>query len=95
VLFRPVGERTWVEGRTENISTSGILVRADRRLEPDTRIEMRLDIPTDLPGLIGGNTICRGRTVRALGPSVYEDRPAFAAMIVEYEAPLAVDPRRI
>jgi hypothetical protein len=89
------GERTWVEGRTENISQSGVLVRADRRLEPDTSIEMLLDIPADLPGLISGSTICRGRTVRALGPSLYADRPAFAAMIVESETPYDVDPRRI
>lgn len=95
VHFRTAGELAWVEGRTENISASGVLVRTDRRLEPDTSIEMLLHIPADLPGLISGSTICRGRTVRALGPSLHEDRPAFAAMIVEYDTSYVIDPRRI
>jgi hypothetical protein len=95
VLFRTEGEHTWLEGRTENISTSGVLVRADRRLEPDTCIEILLNIPADVPGLTGGSTMCRGRTVRALGPTPHEYRPAFAAMIVGYETAHVTDPRRI
>jgi hypothetical protein len=72
-----------------------VLVRTDRHLKPDTSIEMLFNIPADLPGLISGSTMCRGRTVRALGPSLHEDRPAFAAMIVGYDRAHVLDPRRI
>ena len=95
VLYRASGERAWLEGRTENISKTGVLVRADRALAPQTSIEMLLDIPPDLPSPFSGTTICRGRIVRAVGPSALEVRPAFAAAIIEYETSRVLDPRRI
>jgi hypothetical protein len=95
VLYRTEGEHTWLEGRTENISKSGVLVRADRPLPPDTCVEMLLTVPPDMPSPFAGTTICRGRIVRAVGPSALEHRPAFAATIVEYESSHLTDPRRI
>jgi hypothetical protein len=95
VLYRTRGDKTWLEGRTENISKSGVLVRADRRLPVQAQIELLLNIPADLPGPFTGTTICRGRIVRAVEPSALEDLPAFAAMILEYETSHLIDPRRI
>jgi len=95
VLYRASGEKTWLEGRTENISKTGVLVRAEHTLVPPTWIEMLLDIPADLPSPFSGTTICRGRIVRAVGPSTLERRPAFAATITEYETSRVFDPRRI
>jgi PilZ domain len=95
VLYRTRGERVWFEGCTENISKSGVLVRADRSLEPDTRVEILLNIPEHISTPFSGTTICRGRIVRAEGPSALEDRPAFAAAILEYETTRVADPRRI
>ena len=95
VLYRASGERAWLEGRTENISKTGVLVRAEHTLVPPTWIEMLLDIPADLPSPFSGTTICRGRIVRAVGPSTLERRPAFAATITEYETSRVFDPRRI
>ena len=85
----------WLEGCTENISKSGVLVRTHRRLEPDTSIEILLTIPEHVSTPFSGTTICRGRIVRAVGPSLLEDRPAFAAAILEYETTRVTDPRRI
>ncbi len=95
VLYRMKGEKAWLEGRTENISKSGVLVRAARTLAPETPVEMLLDIPAHLPSPFGGMTMCRGRIVRAVDPSALEDRPAFAATILEYETSHLIDPRRI
>jgi hypothetical protein len=95
VLYRPRGEKTWFEGRTENISKSGVLVRSDQVLAPNTPVEMLINIPAEISSPFAGTTICRGRIVRALGPSALEDRPAWAAAIIEYESSHVVDPRRI
>jgi len=95
VLYRAEGDTTWLEGRTENISKSGVLVRADRAMEPQTPVELLLNIPPDLPAPFSGATICRGRIVRAVSASALEERPAFAAAIVEYETAHVIDPRRI
>lgn len=95
VLYRTRGAKTWLEGRTENISKSGVLVRTERPVPVQTQVELLLDIPPDLPGPFSGTTICRGRIVRAVDPSTLADRPAFAAMIVEYETSHLIDPRRI
>ena len=95
VLYRTRGDTTWLEGRTENISKSGVLVVADRRMPLQAQIEMLLNIPPELPSPFTGTTICRGRIVRAVEPSALQDRPAFAATIVEYETSHVSDPRRI
>jgi len=95
VLYRAQGEKTSLHGRTENISKSGVLVRADRLMKVRTPVELLLTIPPDLPSPFSGTTICRGRIVRAVEPSPLEDRPAFAARIVEYETSPSIDPGRI
>jgi PilZ domain-containing protein len=95
ILYRTPGDATWLEGWTENISKSGVLFRADRELELDTPVEMMMEIPTFISTPVAGPAICRGRIVRAVGPSPLEDRPAFAAKILEYELARPSDPRRI
>jgi len=95
VLYRTSGNTSWLEGCTENISKSGVLIRTDRRMPVQAQVEMLLDIPPELPSPFSGSTICRGRIVRAIEPSSLEDRPAFAATIVEYETSHLIDPRRI
>jgi hypothetical protein len=95
VLYRTRGDKDWLEGRTENISKSGVLVRADRPMPLQAQIEMLLTIPADLPSPFTGTAICRGRIVRSVEPSALENRPAFAVTIVEYETSNLMDPRRI
>lgn len=94
VLYRATGETTWVEGLTENISESGVLVRSDRAMEPETAVEMLLAIPEHVAAPFAGTLFCRGSIVRAVGPSALHGRPAFAAVIREYDTGVN-DPRRI
>jgi hypothetical protein len=95
ILYRTPGDATWLEGWTENISKSGVLFRADRDLELDAPVEMMMEIPAFIATPVAGPAICRGRIVRAERPSPLEDRPAFAAKILEYELARPSDPRRI
>ena len=94
ILYSPAGETEWRSGLTENISRSGVLFRADRRMEPNTPIEILLDMPS-VVATTTGTALRRGRIVRAVAPSILEDRPAFAAAFIDYSHTPPIDPRRI
>lgn len=95
ILYRSPGELNWRPGLTENISRSGVLFRADRHLEPNTPLEMMLDIPTIIAAPVSGSALRRGRVVRAIPPSPLEDRAAVAAAFIDFQHIPPVDPRRI
>ncbi len=95
ILYRSPGELDWRSGLTENISRSGILFRAERRLEPNTILEMMLDLPTLIEAPAPGSALRRGRVVRAISPSRIEARHQLAATFVDYSHVPPVDPRRI
>lgn len=95
ILYRTPADPSWLEAWTENISKSGVLFRTHRPIKVDTPVELMLDIPTFISTPVAGTAICRGRIVRAVAPSPLEDRPAFAAKILEYELARPADPRRI
>jgi len=95
ILYRSPGELDWQPGLTENISRSGVLFRVARRLEPNTPLEMMLDLPTVIAASHSGTALRRGRVVRAIAPSPLEDRPAVAATFVDFQHTPPIDPRRI
>jgi PilZ domain len=95
ILYRSPGEHDWRPGLTENISRSGVLFRADRRIEPNTLLELMLDLPTIVTAPVSGSALRRGRVVRAEAPSMEEERPAVAATFVDVYSTPPVDPRRI
>ena len=94
MLYRAAGDPTWREGRTENVSRSGVLFRAEHLMEPNTSIEMVLMLPIEIAGEAAGTTMCRGRIVRAVAPASFDARPALAAAILDCD-PVPQDPRRI
>jgi len=65
IRYRVRGEREWHEGVTENISTSGVLIRTDRSLESKTSIEMRFFLPVELDGESAAEVFCRGLVIRS------------------------------
>jgi hypothetical protein len=99
--YRPSGDQQWREGRTENISRSGVLFRTDHLMPLQTPIEMLLALPAEVGGGEDAATvICRGRIVRTEVPKGAEnddERPAVAATIAGYRLAHAQgnDPRRI
>src|SRR5882762_11441388 len=99
--YRPSSDLTWREGRTENISRSGVLFRTDHLMPLQTPIEMLLALPAEVGGGEDAATvICRGRIVRTELPKGAENddaQPAVAATIAGYRLAHAQgnDPRRI
>jgi hypothetical protein len=93
ILYRSPGERQWLPGLTENISRSGVLFRAERSLEPDTQLELMLDLPSVIAPS-AGKSLRRGRVVRA-AQSHPEDRATVAATFIDFTQTPTGDPRRI
>ena len=94
MLYRVAGDPTWHEGRTENVSRSGVLFLAEHLMKPDTSIEMVLMLPIEIAGDTAGTATCRGRIIRAVAPVSLDARPALAAAILDCD-PVPQDPRRI
>lgn len=82
--YRPVGQASWREGTTENISRSGVLFRAPDLLELDTPIEMRVALPIGASPDLFSEVICSGRIVRSVSGAGVEQRPILAAAITDY-----------
>ena len=84
--YRPLGEKSWRPGTTENISRSGLLFQAQEWLHPNALVEIRLVLPAEIAGLAATEVVCRGEVVRSVeaagqGGSV---SPALAAKILQY-----------
>ncbi len=83
VRYRPVGDVEWREAQTGNISSSGVLLRADDDLPVETRLEMRLALSLREPAARGGEVSCVGRVVRVVAEPDADPR-GFAVAIDEY-----------
>ncbi len=65
--YRPLGEKSWRPGTTENISRSGLLFQAQEVLHPNAQLEISLVLPAEIAGLASTEVICRGEVVRSVG----------------------------
>jgi len=81
--YRRLGEQQWHEGKTENISRSGLLFQADEALQPNSQLEISLVLPAEIAGLSATEVVCRGEVVRTVETG---DKlsPALAARILQY-----------
>jgi hypothetical protein len=66
--YRPLGEKSWRPGTTENISRSGLLFQAQESLDPTVQLEISLVLPPEIAGLAATEVICRGEVVRSVEP---------------------------
>ena len=94
--YRPLGEKSWRPGTTENISRSGLLFQAQELLHPNALLEISLVLPAEIAGLAATEVICRGEVVRSIesrgqgqgqgqGKGQGQDvTPALAAKILQY-----------
>jgi PAS domain S-box-containing protein len=82
--YRRVGEKSWHEGTTENISRSGMLFTADEALQPSAQLEINLVLPAEIAGLSATEVVCRGEVVRTIAPNGGMMSPALAARILQY-----------
>ena len=61
----------WHDGRTVNISRTGILIQSEELLPPDSTLDIRLEFPLKV------TISCQGSVVRS-------EEPAFAVRIHRY-----------
>jgi hypothetical protein len=92
--YRAIGESIWRDGKSQNVSHTGVLFEPEAALSRDTPIELLLEMPAELPAC-RGMLLRRGRIVRGVAPSALEDRPASAAAAFEHHYWPPPDPRRI
>lgn len=83
VVYRRVGESDWREGRTVNVSRTGVLFHSAAAVLPAaTRIEFILMLPS--PGLRGSARVkCQGQIVRQC--VALDGKCAMAASIEAYD----------
>ena len=82
--YRRLGEKDWHSGKTENISRSGMLFRADEVLQPSSQLEINLVLPAEIAGLSETEVVCRGEVVRTVEGQEGSISPALAARILQY-----------
>jgi hypothetical protein len=56
----------WHQGRTMDMSSSGLLLQAEEALTPNTAIEFVVELPPTLAGRASGHVVCRGQVVRTV-----------------------------
>ncbi len=82
--YRPLGEKNWRPGTTENISRSGLLFLAQELLSPNALLEISLVLPAEIAGLAATEVVCRGEVVRSVEAQGQSVSPALAAKILQY-----------
>jgi len=84
IHYRKLGNSHWYEGRTLNISASGVLFRADQTPSPRTAIEMTFTLSLEGRQHLGGQVICQGEIVRNAPAPQSSGSSQVAATIVRY-----------
>ncbi len=84
VKFREKGTAEWHEGKTVNISRTGILFQSDMNLPPQSLLEMQIVLPHELAGESQANVCCWGPVVRSDQNASEAGRTALAATIRRY-----------
>ena len=84
VHFRHVGEPVWHQGTVENISCSGVLLRAEDFLQIQNKVELRVSLPNRAAGAERPAVACYGRVVRTVSPSAQQPCPGAAVSIEGY-----------
>jgi len=84
VRYREPRGLVWFEGKTENISRSGVLFRTESVLSPKTTVEMRLALPVVIKDEAPCEILCKGVVVRVEQSSIRGAPPALAVAIQHY-----------
>ena len=85
VRYRLAGDARWYQGRTENISHSGVLFRGEGPINVNTPIELRVALSADTLERSYPEVFCHARIVRTVPPTEADPRPGLAASIEWYQ----------
>jgi hypothetical protein len=83
ICFRTRAQNEWRQGRTENMSRSGVLFVADERLRAEEDVEMVFMLPVVGRERNAVVIACQGRVVRAEAPAEVPVR--MAARFLTYQ----------
>jgi hypothetical protein len=83
--YRKKLDKEWMEGRTENISQSGLLFQAPEPLNPDTLVQFYFALPQNKEGESGATVICEGLTIRTILPATSDESPLVAVKLLDYK----------
>jgi len=84
VYFRELNSPTWLEGRTENISSTGILLHSSSPLAQETQLDLRLQVSLGSRGSGPIEIRCKCKVVRLEERMVPENPIAVAVKIGDY-----------
>ena len=82
VRYRAADGR-WRAGMTESMGRSGLLLRVDKPMEPNTAIEMEVELPA-VRGEVPARVICSGKIVGRAAAFGMPDSTIVAATIARY-----------
>jgi hypothetical protein len=83
IHYRAGGTADWHEGRTVNMSRSGVLFEGEQEFLLDTLLDMRIALPKEVTGDLEAKILCRGSVVRRHSTPL-EEKPMLAARIRSY-----------
>ena len=75
----------WSEGRLENLSQSGVLLRGPQSFPNNTVIEMVFEMPEEISGQANSEVLCQGRVVRSKSLPEAPGSTEMAASILDYK----------
>lgn len=84
VHFHERNGEEWHEGRTENISRSGLLFRAPEPLPLECMVEVKFALPTPNDAEPGATVLCDGKTIRTILAATSDESPGVAVKILNY-----------
>jgi hypothetical protein len=82
--FRHPEQSNWCQGTATNISSSGVLFRADQALKDHAAIQISYVLPATIAGTSGLPVNCKGQIVRTEVPANKEGTFLFAVKILDY-----------
>ncbi len=87
VRYRPMGAQEWHHGKTENVSCSGMLIRAGQRMDINQAVEVVLVLEVDVVGEVSPEVLCLGEVVRKQDPVPTSPFAKLAVRIQDYHFP--------
>ncbi len=87
VRYRTMGAETWHQGKTENVSCTGMLIRAGERIEVNQPVEVILVLEVDVVGEVSPEVLCLGQVVRKHDPVPTSPFARVAVRIQDYHFP--------
>lgn len=86
VRYRLMREGEWRTGKTANVSRVGVSFEVDEPLEPNTLLEVSMELPLDLAPASSANVVCLTRIVRSAATPQTGTRSVAAAIVSYYFA---------